>query len=127
MAFITKIETAQDLKNEFEAYNRDQYEMCTYEGLIEFTESIGEDQELDVIGWCCELQEEHPRDTVSSYEELEDLINEDREDTSEDGKYIPFETNTDLSEEEDEIVENYISERTCIICFNSETIAYLAF
>jgi hypothetical protein len=124
MSFINKINTATELQREFAEYNRDDYEMCTYEGIIEFMESMGEDIELDVIAWCCDLTEEHPQDTVSQYDELETLIDEHR---ASDLELLPFSEEHDLTSEELEIVVEFIQERTSIICSNSETITYITF
>ena len=127
MIIKTSIDTATELQNLFAEYGRDDYEIATYEGIIEFYKSVygDEPQEFDVIGWCCDLTEESPVDTVNNYDELETLINEHRE--SEDEDYTPWEDDSTLSEEEDKIVEEFINEHTIIITFNSETIAYLAF
>lgn len=135
MSIITKsIDTAAELKSEFAEYNRDHYSMVTYEGIVQFYEDCyTEPQELDVIAWCCDLNEEYIEDLPASYSDIEERINDHREenatewDEDDEPVYTLWDDDKELTEEEKEIVLEYISEQTCVIASDDEIIAYLAF
>lgn len=77
---IVKIDSASKLCEYFQAYNRDQYECKTYEGLIEYFDS-DDDIELDVIAICCDLKEANYKEVCRDYNlETEDVEEADIKD-----------------------------------------------
>lgn len=84
MAIVTKINSADSLKAEFSAYNRDYFPFGVYEGLIEFFDECYTDEEpyeLDVIGLCCDIQEidkeDLPDDAIEEATEEDGSVDED--------------------------------------------------
>jgi hypothetical protein len=81
MATIVKsIDSATELRDEFAAYNRDQYPYAVYEALIDFFDECYTEESpfrLDVIGLCCDIQQ------IDEDDLEDDAIDED--DYDEDG------------------------------------------
>ena len=126
--FTNRIETGRELQQLFAEYNRDNYSMTTYEGIVQFYDDCYGDnpQEFDVIAWCCDLNEMEYTEVVDSYTDLQNMIDEYREE-HETCKHSWYDYSAINDEEELNIVREYISEQTCIIAYDDEIISYLAF
>ena len=77
----TVIDTAEQLQTAFAKMHRDHYCKETYEGLVDYFEEVGDNQELDVIAICCDLHEMPEGDIRSAYglsdgEDIEEYLQE---------------------------------------------------
>ena len=54
---VDKLQSGWDLKERFQAWNRDYSSLTGYEALLEFYDDIDENMELDVVGICCDWDE----------------------------------------------------------------------
>jgi hypothetical protein len=70
---IKTIETSNELRNEFIAYDRDYYSYEAYEAIIDYFESLGENWELDVISICCDFNESTAEEIRGYYNIDEDI------------------------------------------------------
>ena len=61
------IDTASEFRNQFIAYNRDNFTCQGYELLFDYFEDIDPDMVLDVISICCDYCEETPEDIAANY------------------------------------------------------------
>ena len=77
MNIITEV-NAEELRQMFLDYNRDDYSRETYEGIVNFYEDVYGDEptEFDVIGWCTELREYRCILDTQEYPEVERIIKE---------------------------------------------------
>ena len=83
MALVKELD-AYDLREEFEAYDRDYYTIDGYQAILDLFEETdcGSNTNLDVIAICCDFDEETPEDIVESYDNLEEIaecVDEDGE------------------------------------------------
>ena len=63
-----RIDTAEQLRNEFIAYNRDYYSIEAYEAILSYLEDLEPNgTELDVIAICCDFTEATFEDVVNDY------------------------------------------------------------
>ena len=101
------IDTASEFRNQFIAYNRDNFTCQGYELLFDYFEDIDPDMVLDVISICCDYSEDTLSDIAENYAiDLEGLEGEDRI----------------------EAVVNYLEENTTVIgLVNDETVVYAVF
>lgn len=65
---VKKIYDAEDLKEEFQRFNRDYYSLEGYQAIIDMFEETETVTELDVIAIACEFTEEDPEGIISDYE-----------------------------------------------------------
>lgn len=121
--YTREITSAQNLRNEFADCNRDHYSMETYEGILQFIDDTTEEgaaYQLDVIAWCCDLNEESFEDLYDSYNDIAEKVDEYQEENELD--------EIDFDEEEvKEIIRDYISDHTCVIAEGDDFLAFLAF
>jgi hypothetical protein len=61
------IDSASEFRNQFIAYNRDNFTCQGYELLFDYFEEIDADMVLDVISICCDYTEDNPDDIISNY------------------------------------------------------------
>lgn len=61
------IDTASEFRNQFIAYNRDNFSCQGYELLFEHFEDIDPDMVLDVIAVCCDYTEETAEEIARNY------------------------------------------------------------
>lgn len=73
MAIKITIDSAEDLRERFIAYDRDNFTLDAYQSLIDYYDEVGEDLELDVIALCCDWSEADWKDIQSDYSNHEDL------------------------------------------------------
>jgi hypothetical protein len=74
------IGTARELKQEFMDYNRDYYSLEAYEAILDYFDNIDENVELDVIGLCCDFNEDTLDEIIGNYNiEIEDEENKEEE------------------------------------------------
>ena len=123
MALVISVNTASILKEQFASCDRDCYEWETYEGLVEYFDGYGEYVELDVIAICCDLNEVSWSEAVDNYIDLKELINEYRNEEGLDD----YPTYSEVSEEEKDIIRDYLSDNTSVIGYNSDYISFWAF
>lgn len=97
MIYIS-ISSPSQLKEEFQAYNRDYYSLSQYEAMFDFFNSLGDDYELDVLGLCCDLNS-------SPWEEL----------------YEEFGT------EDKDCILDQLSEQTAVLHYDDTDILYFAY
>ena len=64
---------AYDLQDEFRRHNRDHFSIEAYQKLIDLSDELGEDWELDVIALCCDFNEMHWEDIRNEYSNHDDL------------------------------------------------------
>ena len=54
------LDTARDVKDRFQAFDRDCYPLEVYQAILDYelelADSSGQSRALDVIAWCCEIQ-----------------------------------------------------------------------
>ena len=67
-----KIDTASELREQFRAYNRDNYSYESYECLVDYFEEFDEPEELDVIAICCDFSEESEEEFRRNFDLAED-------------------------------------------------------
>lgn len=66
---VKKIERGEDLRREFEAYNRgDNFSYCACDALVEYFNEFDENIELSVIGICCDFSEYTEDELVREYD-----------------------------------------------------------
>lgn len=94
---VIKIETANELRNEFIKYDRDNFSYEGYEAIINFFDNF-EDTELDVIAIDCEFVEANEEDIRNDY-----------------------------NIEEDEDVMEYLEKNTYAVKLSNDKILYVAF
>ena len=55
------LDTARDVKERFQAFDRDSYPLEVYQAILDYelelAEGIGQSRALDVIAWCCDISE----------------------------------------------------------------------
>jgi hypothetical protein len=74
------INTAEQLQREFISYDRNYYSLEAYEAMLDYNEQMCEDVELDVIGLCCDFNEDTLDEIISNYNlEIEDEENKLKE------------------------------------------------
>ena len=61
------IDNASEFRNQFIAYNRDNFSCQGYEVLFDFFEELDSDMVLDVIAICCEYSEDDWADIADNY------------------------------------------------------------
>jgi hypothetical protein len=61
------IDNASEFRNQFVAYNRDNFTHEAYELLFDYFEDIDPDMVLDVICVCCDYNEDNPDDIIANY------------------------------------------------------------
>lgn len=61
------IDTASEFRNQFIAYNRDNFTCQGYELLFDYFEDIDPDMVLDVIAICCDYSEDDWADIADNY------------------------------------------------------------
>jgi hypothetical protein len=61
------IDSASEFRNQFIAYNRDNFTCQGYELLFSYFEEIDPDMVLDVISICCDYSEDYPDDIIANY------------------------------------------------------------
>jgi len=81
---LVKTFNASELKEEFRQFNRDYFSYEACEAIIEFFEETdcGKNTELDIIGLCCDFNEETPeyiQDEYDNIPEFAECQNEDGE------------------------------------------------
>ena len=76
----SKIYTREDLRQKFVDYDRDYYSYQGYQAIIDYFDEFENDVELDVIGLCCDFNEETKEEIMSNYnieeEEFERYMND---------------------------------------------------
>lgn len=100
-----------DFCDAFKSYNRDNNfsyngKRALFDYLEEMEQSTGEEIELDVIALCCEYNENHIDDIISSYDiDVEGMGNDEKR----------------------EAVRDYLQDNTCLIGETSDGFIYAAF
>lgn len=61
------IDSASEFRDQFIAYNRDNFSRQGYELLFDHFEEIDPDMVLDVIAICCDYTEDYPDDIIANY------------------------------------------------------------
>jgi hypothetical protein len=61
------IDSASEFRNQFVAYNRDNFTCQGYELLFDYFEEIDPDMVLDVISICCDYNEDTLLDIIDNY------------------------------------------------------------
>ena len=80
---LVKTFTNYELKEEFKKMDRDYYSLEGYQAILDlFEECDTTNTELDVIGICCEFNEDTPEDIRENYDNV-DEINEAGDDLDE--------------------------------------------
>ena len=64
---VIKLDTVNQLRNEFIKCNRDQFTYEGYEAILDYYEDFNEDIELDVISICCDFNEITFEDFINDY------------------------------------------------------------
>lgn len=72
---LVKTFDANDLLEEFKAWNRDYYTYEACEEIVNFFEETdcGQNTELDIIGICCDFNEQEAEDIYNEYDNLDDI------------------------------------------------------
>jgi len=65
---VNTIETANDLRNEFIKYDRDQFSYEAYEVIVDYFNEFEGSIELDVIGICCDFNEDTFEEFINNYD-----------------------------------------------------------
>lgn len=77
MALKVTIDSASKLREQFRAYNRDNYSYDAYQALYEYYDQL-EDAELDVIAICCDWNELDIDEVIREYSiDLSEITDED--------------------------------------------------
>lgn len=116
---VKTIMNAEELKREFQAYNRDYYSYEACQAIIDFFEETGngEPQELDIIALCGDFNEETSEDIKNDYDYLwQGYLGNNTENPAE-----------LTSEEEKELFESFLNWHTWAIETTENTYLYLAF
>ena len=74
MSLVITIDTADELRDQFKMYNRDEFTLNAYQALVDYYHDCDLDVELDVAGICCEWTEADWKDVQSDYNNHEDLV-----------------------------------------------------
>lgn len=106
------IDTASQFRNEFVAYNRDNFSCEGYELLFDYFEDIDPDMVLDVISICCDYSEDTVSDIARNYSI--DLSHLDPEDD-------------DYEEQCIDAVRDYLNENTTLVGETSTGFVYACF
>lgn len=106
------IDTASEFRNQFIAYNRDNFTCQGYELLFDYFEDIDPDMVLDVIAVCCDFSEESAADIARNYSiDLNDANPED----------------DDYEEQCRALVRDYLNENTVLVGETSTGFVYAVF
>ena len=61
MLYANRITTAEEVRQQFANLDRDYYPLEVYQTILDIEDDLsdcsGQARELDVIGWCCEINE----------------------------------------------------------------------
>lgn len=106
------IDNASEFRNQFIAYNRDNFSCQGYEVLFDYFEEIDSDMVLDVIAICCEYSEETVEEIARNYSI--DLNDADPEDD-------------DYEDQCKEIVRDYLNDHTSLVGETSGGFVYACF
>jgi hypothetical protein len=100
------IDNASEFRNQFVAYNRDNFTCQGYELLFSYFEEIDPDMVLDVISICCDYNEDTLLDIIDNYSIDVEGMDED---------------------EKMEAVREYLQENTQLVGETASGFVYLAF
>ena len=64
---VIKLDTVDQLRNEFVKYDRDYYSYAGYEIILDYFNEFEEDIELDVIAICCDFTEVSFEEFINDY------------------------------------------------------------
>jgi hypothetical protein len=106
------IDSASEFRNQFIAYNRDNFSCQGYELLFDYFEDCDPDMVLDVISICCDFTEEDAADIARNYSI--DLAHLDAEDE-------------DYEEQCTEAVREYLEHNTTIVGETATGFVYVVF
>ena len=70
---LVKTFDAYDLKEEFKAWGRDYFSYTACEELIALFDECGNNTEIDIIGLCCDFNEESEEYIKSDYSNIEEI------------------------------------------------------
>ena len=73
MALVITIDNKWELKERFEAMNRDYYSLEACEEIINYFDMYEENVELDIIAICCDFDEETPDYIMTQYDYMDDF------------------------------------------------------
>jgi hypothetical protein len=106
------IDNASEFRNQFIAYNRDNFSHQGYKVLFDYFEEIDSDMVLDVIAICCDYYEESVLDIARNYSiDLNDANPED----------------DDYEDQCKEIVRDYLNDHTSLVGETADGFVYAAF
>lgn len=119
MAIVQTIDNAYQFQQAFKAADR--AEQFSYKGLRElfdyleeYSDSTGEDYNLDVIGLCCDYREcESIEEFMQEYGEHSDIDIEEFSSASED--------------EQLEMIREYLEDNTSVVCCDDDCIMFACF
>ncbi len=100
------IDNASEFRNQFVAYNRDNFSCQGYELLFDHFEEIDPDMVLDVIAICCDYNEDNPDDIIANYSIDVEGMDED---------------------EKIDAVRDYLNDNTMLVGETSTGFVYLSF
>lgn len=106
------INNASEFRNQFIAYNRDNFSCQGYKVLFDYFEEIDSDMALDVIAICCEYSEETVEEIARNYSI--DLNDADPEDDN-------------YEDQCKEIVRDYLNDHTSLVGETDSGFVYQAF
>jgi hypothetical protein len=106
------IDNASEFRNQFIAYNRDNFSCQGYEVLFDYFEEIDSDMVLDVIAICCDYSEEPVSAIARNYSiDLNDANPED----------------DDYEDQCKEIVRDYLNDHTSLVGETADGFVYACF
>ncbi len=106
------IDNASEFRNQFIAYNRDNFTCQGYELLFSYFEEIDPDMVLDVIAICCDYNEDTLEDIARNYTiDLNDANPED----------------DDYEDQCRQIVRQYLDHHTSVVGETVDGFVYLSF
>lgn len=73
------IDNASEFRNQFVAYNRDNFTHEAYELLFDYFEDCDPDMVLDVISICCDYIEDTPADIANNYWDKDSVPDDEEE------------------------------------------------
>jgi hypothetical protein len=73
------IDNASQFRDQFIAYNRDNFSRQGYELLFDHFEDCDPDMVLDVISICCDYSEDTPEGIANNYWSVDDLTQDEEE------------------------------------------------
>jgi hypothetical protein len=73
------IDSASEFRNQFVAYNRDNFTHEAYELLFDYFEDCDPDMELDVIAICCDYSEDTPEGIANNYWDRDSVPDDEEE------------------------------------------------